>query len=583
MRTASALDIDAEDRSAAGAAPAPTDFHGRPLQFLQVAFAGHNRPEDLGDPAQALSGLRAAFTTLASAGLGEARLVTGLAAGADLLAAEAWGELELGPIHAVFPFLDFDADPQAEALATSTTWLDGVQTVLHGRNPHLAQTRWLIGAADLLVVFWTGEHARGAGGTADAVRLALEHGIPVLWVQPGPLPALRLINPQHLDEDFGFLEFLEELQRGREPLVQAADAATLHRLLVRLGFATHRAEGTRPEDAAWRKIAADPPARAYAAFRRLLGGRPPHYETQDPPEDLAGQVGFKRLSQALAEADVIASRLGALHRSHQLILLLVAISAAVIGSTPGLFPQAELFAVTAEFMLAIFALLLWLEAERGVRNERWGHARRLAEDLRLERVAWTLGLNTSPHDPRSSSDEAAVRERRWAGLPAGRFDAERVQAWGRWAIEELIVGQARYHRGQSQINSRVAHRVHQVENTSFSLLLILLTGYILFELGAHPFGLEVPHWLTGGVTVAGAVVPAIGAAGLALEATLSLGEQAQRSRVLAEQLDHLGRQFGDALSLETLQAKARVAIRLQRAQEAHWNAGAGRRRLFRGG
>src|SRR5512144_2433250 len=157
----------------------------RDLGFTQIAFAGHNRSEDLGDPAEAAAGLHSAFAMLARAGVKQARMVSGLAHGADLLAVEAWKAAGLGPVHAVMPFLDEVLEPSVAALAQSSTWLDGRTTESLGRNAHLAQTRWLIGVADLLVVVWTGDHARGAGGTADAVRLALEHGIPVFWIQPG--------------------------------------------------------------------------------------------------------------------------------------------------------------------------------------------------------------------------------------------------------------------------------------------------------------------------------------------------------------------------------------------------------------
>ena len=288
---------DAKPTSAPGRADKGT--RRRRLPFTQVAFAGHNRPEDLGDPTEVADGLKAAFAMLGRAGLHEAPLVTGLARGADLLAAEAWRAAKLGPCRGL----------------RSSTWLNGRETEGHGRNAHLAQTRWLVGAADLLVVLWTGEHARGAGGTADAVRLALEHNIPVLWIRPGEPNALRLIRPEHLDEDFGFLEFLEELRFSRPPLVRKATPAAIHAAL-------------------------------------------------------------------------------------------------------------------------------------GRRHQRWGDLRQRAEDLRLERVAWALGVNTIRHGADVGAGRAVRQIRRLAGLPNGAFDARRVKAWGDWAVDELIVGQAVYHRAR---------------------------------------------------------------------------------------------------------------------------------------
>lgn len=140
----------AEAGATASSDPAPA------LQFIQVAFAGHNRPGDLGDVDAVAAGLQAAFEMLAAAGLRQGRLLTGFAPGADPVAAGAWNAAGLGSVHVVYPFVDDSAQNPSTAPIGSATWLDGATTRLYGRNPHLAQTRWLIGAADLLIVVWTG-------------------------------------------------------------------------------------------------------------------------------------------------------------------------------------------------------------------------------------------------------------------------------------------------------------------------------------------------------------------------------------------------------------------------------------------
>jgi hypothetical protein len=556
------------------------------LQFTQIAFAGHNRSGDLGDPARVSTGLDNAFAMLADAGVRDARLVTGLAAGADLLAAKAWAAAGLGPVHAVFPFLDDPVEGWAADLMASGTWLDGRATETLGRNPYLAQTRWLVGAADLLVVVWAGKHARGAGGTADAVRLALEHGLPVLWIKPGDRGPPRLIRPEHLHEDFGFLEFLDELRLGREPLVSVATPQLLHQTLADLGLraepattvdvhAARRASHKRHLDGTWR---------AYALFRRTLGGKaPPPFEALPPPADLAAEPGFVRLTEAQAIADEEASRLGSVHRSQQVILLGVAILAAVAGSAGAVWPQTKLLMVSLVIFLGFGAYLVWRSADRAGRHERWGASRRLAEDLRMERVAWALGVSTVPHGANMLSSSPPARQvRREAGLPGGRFSRDRVKAWGAWAVDELIAGQAAYHRGQSHINGHVSHKVHQMESSSVGILMVLMVTYVAATLGLALWGHHAPHWLSVSVEVAATIVPAIGAACLALEATLALGEQAERGRVLAMRLEAIVADLGDAPGLEAHQEAARAAIRLQRAQENHWSEGTGRRRLLRG-
>ena len=70
---------------------------GAPMNDLRVAFAGHNRPEDLGDLAEVSAGLASALD-LVGALTQQAVLLTGLADGADRLAAVAWSKAGLGPI-----------------------------------------------------------------------------------------------------------------------------------------------------------------------------------------------------------------------------------------------------------------------------------------------------------------------------------------------------------------------------------------------------------------------------------------------------------------------------------------------------
>lgn len=568
---------DVELRQRAAVAPGGGPEAPADLFYAQVAFAGHNRSEDLGDPALVAAGLQSAVRLLKQAGLGPARLVTGLAPGADLLAANAWKASGLGPVQGVFPFLADEVAEGGEALMEVGTWLNGAATEAAGRNPYLAQTRWLIGAADLLVVVWTGEHARGAGGTADAVRLALEHDIPVLWIKPGETTSLQLIRPEYLDDDFGFLEFLEQLWLAREPLVRPATPELLREALLDLGLGDAEpviGESLPSRLRSWR---------TFARFRRLLGGRAPPYTPIPPPADLATQRGFEELSVAHAMADQAASAIGSVHRSHQVIMLGVTILVAVASSIATIWPAEKVLMATLELALAIGALLVWLDSERADRHQQWGEARRLAEDLRLERVAWVLGLSSVPVGANLSRTHAARCVRRRAGLPEGPFTEARIAAWGAWAMEELIAGQAAYHRSQAIINGRISHRMHLAENASFAALLVILGVFVATALGMGSFGHEEPHWLASAVGVAGSIVPAIAAAGLALEATLALGEQALRGKALSQRLDVIIDGLAGTSALEHFQAAAKQAIQLQRAQEDHWTEGTVRRRLVRGG
>ncbi len=549
------------------------------IDFMQVAFAGHNRSEDLGDVRAASQGLAAAFALLAEVGVTKARLLTGLAPGADVLAAEAWRTRALGPVHAIFPFLDETPAESMWGWVDSATWLDGEEAEGLGRNPHLAQTRWLVGTADLLVVVWTGERARGAGGTADAVRLALQHGLPVIWIKTNTGGGLRLIRPEHVDEDFGFLEFLEGLKNGREPLVTEATAASVSQALELRGLVVQPPEPPPPPDGlqVFTRF-----SRAYALFRRTLGGTVPPFISKTAPEDLARQDGFVRLTAAQGEADAEASRLGAIHRSQQVILLAFAILGAAVGSLSVVWPNVDLPTAGAELVLTVGVLMIWHDSERHRRHELWSGARRLAEDLRLERVAWSLGVSTISYKGEFLGGASARRLRRLAGLPEGRFDRNRVKGWGGWAVDELIAGQSAYHRSQTVINGRILHRIHQFENVSFFGLLFILIAYFLFALGEAFQRAETPMWAGGVVVMASTIVPTIGAAILALDSTLAISEQARRSEHLAKRLQTILDDVGPNPSLEDLRAAIRTAVRLARAQEDLWLEGASQRRMSRG-
>ena len=552
------------------------------IPFLQVAFAGHARAEDLGRAAPVRKALDAAFALLKAAGLSEGRLLSGDAAGADRLAATAWEAAGLGAIHLVHPFLPRARSPRTPGSWTET-WLDGDAAEASGRSAHLAQTSWMIDAADLLVAVWNGRHGRGAGGTADAVRLALERGVPVLWLKPGEARP-QLIRPDRFPHDYGFEEFLERLDEAPASLLPAtpqAIAATLPPALDDPEMLVAEPERRGParafDDWLHKSLWS-----AYRGFRRTVGGRPAEGSPPPPalPADLAAQPGFIRLDGAYRAADRRADRIGAVHRSQQLLLLAVAVLAAAVGSSPAVWPSFKIYAVALELGLGLAALMLWARASQSARHHAWGAARRLAEQFRFERVGWAFGLGGVGG---GTAAGPARQVRRRAGMVEGAFDAARLESWGRWAVAELIAGQAAYHREQARASGHIAHRLHLVENGSFLLLLAALAGYLAgrgFE-AISDYGLA--SWVAGAVLMTGAIVPAIGAACLAMEATLSFREEAYRSAALEEALRGV---------LEALPANPRLAdyrhalsaaAALEVAQEDRWAEAAERRRLFRGG
>ena len=554
------------------------------FRLAQIAFAGHNRPCDIGDQTAAVHGLTAAFALLAAVGVEQGQLLTGLADGADVLAARAWSDAGLGPIHAVYPFLH-DAPPSDLQLAVhASTWLDGAAFEARGRSAHLAQTRWLISAADLLVVLWDGQAGRGAGGTADAVRLALDAGIAVLWVEPRAGSAVRLIQLSDANRDYDFIELLEQLRRSDTRVVRLADVEVIGSALLARGFDVPEIPPDPDLQNLFDMLLHATVWRTYTLFRRAVGGPVrTSLRIAQPPEDLQAEHGFAHLSSAYASADRQANRLSSVHRSQQLLLLFAAVLATTIGASPAVWPAFKIYAVLGELGLALLALATWSGAARASRHERWSKSRRLAEQLRLERAAWALGLTAVLNgDGLGPAARTARTMRRAAGSAPGVFDEGRVTRWGGWALNELVTAQEAYHQHQGRRNEAIGHRVHLAENLSFMVLVACLVTFALTYGFARVVGLELPHWLGAAVLMLSAIVPAIGAASLALEANLAFREQGERSLFQAARLDTIRASIVEPIRLDDVQRAAQAAIQLNNSQEDRWSEEAGRRRLVRG-
>lgn len=547
---------------------------------LQVAFAGHNREHELGDLTELRGRLVEGFAMLAEAGLTPARLLTGLAHGADRVAVQAWRDGGLGPVHAVFPFLPVAG---ADAADRSATWLDGLRVEDAGRSAHLAQSRWILAQADLLIVVWSGNQARGAGGTADTVRLAIAAGLPVLWVMPGRADIqLVRVTPEALQE-FDFTEWLDGLKRGCATMIESASAEGLRAIFE--GTASHPAPGAHEGHLArWLHRSL---WRSYSLFQRVTGGRAAPLAPQaEIPPDLAAQPGFHTLTEAYQANDLRATRLAAVHRSEQILLLVAAVFAAVMGSAPSIWPQLKLPIVLLELGLALAALAVWSTAHHSRRHERWTEARRLAEQIRLERAAWALGLSTRGAGSPATRDEHLRLGRpilRQATPPAGLMDAERMARWTAWATGEVIGGQIAYHQQQAARNGRIAHRIGLAEDFSFGLLVLTLAGFAIADVAAHLTGERLLPWVGGAVLMATVVAPAVGAAALALEAKLEFGEQAERSHAIAVRLQTILDRLRGAEDLEAARGAINTAFGWVLTEADQWREGAGRRRLFRGG
>jgi hypothetical protein len=130
-------------------------------------------------------------------GMTEARLLlhTPLATGADQIAAICARSSGYS-VRALLPFepsdyrQDFapgeelDSFEQALAAADEIVALPGERSDLEAAYMLVGES--LVGAADLLIAIWDGEEARGPGGTANVVKMALRNSVPVIHIAVNP-------------------------------------------------------------------------------------------------------------------------------------------------------------------------------------------------------------------------------------------------------------------------------------------------------------------------------------------------------------------------------------------------------------
>jgi hypothetical protein len=327
--------------------------------------------------------------------------------------------------------------------------------------------------------------------------------------------------------------------------------------------------------------------RAYRLFERTAGGtKPSASRSPPPPEAQAAQPGFQRLRRAASQAGARADHLSSIHRSEQLLLILLAILGVFFGALPALVTNDvvasfHFYAAAAEFGLGLIALAIVAAARRAHRHRRWSDARRLTERLRAATATWPLGFDIADAHAGPVSTWTEWRARavlRAAGPRRGWMTRPRFEESAHWAVSQLIDSQIAYHGRQRHVAHNIERTMRWIEGGAFTLLMVTLASYLVA--GAH-----APHWFGGFVTLVSAVSPAVGAGCLAMEATNGFGELAVHSTQLQadfEQLKTRLNETGETHYHHVLATVRRSAQLLVDDADA-WRDRLQRRRLVRGG
>ena len=427
------------------------------------------------------------------------RFVSALADGADQIGAEL--ALELGwELDAVLPF-DRDyyrttlADDAARQRFDALVKRAGRLLELPGNPEDEAEGYAMVGRAtvaqsDLLMAVWDGERARGRGGTAEVVALAIAHGTPIahfspvedcparlLWAAFDPVVdtmgddpmAERPLDAAHVDQMLSAIlvpppdeqeqNFLARFFREKAPRFRPRMEYTL--LLAVAGIRPIRMRDLtneyviRMNREEWRE------------FREKCLGA---HNVSTPIE---------LLEDAYHWSDQLATYLAQTYRSGHIFAFVFGGLAVCMGLSTFMFPHLTLQESLAEMVITVAIIL---NAHMGTQKEwhrRWLDYRQLAERLRPMRSFKLLGV-AAPDAPGTETNPVPQRWIDWyaagiwraMGCPSGAIDPEDAARLATSITEQEVAPQISYHERNAHQIHLLDHRLEKIGTGLFFITLI---------------------------------------------------------------------------------------------------------------
>lgn len=486
--------------------------------------------------------------------------VSPLAEGADQFGAVV--ALENGyRLEAILPLPrdDYRQDFEPDGDARFQVLLDRADRILElppqasGRDESYALAgRATVAHCDILIALWDGAPARGSGGTADVVSLALRRGVPVIHLNPQMPDGSRILWT-------GFSEFVDATdmesmpQRDVEPrtlhdLVQAiigppADPRTQADLYNYLGEREKRLR-TRIEYPMMLALLGVKRPRAStfvsAPYEEATRGewRPLHQACE--PELKGVAEIFGEVETSFAWADRLAQHYAQIYRSGHVLNFTFAAAAVLLALLGLTLPQYHFVLAVAEpTVIAIFVANTFLGSKRQW-HRRWLEYRQLAERLRPMRSLKLLGVASPP-----SSERQGVRSQdgwidwyarsvwRAAGCPSAALTNAR--SLGDTIAREELRPQVAYNTSNSEQMHKLDHRLHVTSILLFAVTIIGCVTSVVVNLFLHD-----PEWSHNKVfVIVAAGLPAIGAAIFGIRMQGDFGSTEERSRGTADNLKRI--------------------------------------------
>ncbi|WP_345864350.1 hypothetical protein [Sphingomonas qilianensis] len=518
------------------------------------------------------------------------QLVSALAEGADQYGAMA--AIELGyRLQAILPLpqedyrQDFDAvgARKFDALRGQADRILELPPQHSGREEsYTLAGRAIIAHCDILIALWDGEPARGTGGTADVVSMALRRGVPVIHLAMQTGVTSRILWT-------GYEEFVDSTDLESMPF-RLVEPATLHALAhAVIGPPTHPPTLDDLEHYLGERQRRARPRIEYPLLLALFGIKPLrrsafaseryeeatcvewlNFRNSCGPERFGVDVTLTDLERSFAWADQLAQHFGQIYRSGHALNFTLAASAVLIALTGLFLPRFAFPLAIAEASVIATFVANTLIGSRQQWHRRWLEYRQLAERVRPMRSLKLLGVASPPIAGRQGEGSTAswiewYARAQWraAGCPTGRLtDATGLtQA----IVREELEPQIRYNHGSGHQMHVLDHRLHQVGIMLFCLTILSCILSVVVNLISH-----ASHEVHLMFIVASAGLPTIGAAIFGIRMQGDFCSTAERSLITADDLTRIAKALdnpANSLARQTDLAEAAAATMLSDVAE----------------
>ncbi len=491
-------------------------------------------------------------------------LVSPLASGADQLAARLALERNWD-VQTVLPMAAEnyrELDPAAarhlpELMERSRCVL---QLPSNTRDPDQAfvlTARATVAHCDLLIAVWDGLPARGRGGTAETVDVALTRGTPVLHIPlevdagealmwsafdpvvitaPGDACCRRKLTPALLRAVLEALlappaarierNFIQRFLGERDRSLRLRVEYPLLMMLMGTKRLSRKDISARPQQQAI--------AREWRDYREACLGR---HGVEAPLDELELAYGW---------SDRLATHYSQTYRSSHVLNFLLAALGAWIGLSGLVLDANPLALALAEFAVVLVVVVNTVTGSRRCWHQRWLDYRQLAERLRPMRSLKLLGI-AAPDPPGSAAEPVARRWIDWyaaaiwrtVGCPAGAMTPVDVQRLASAMSARELQPQIDYNRRSAGEAERLDARL-EVAGLSLFIATLLVTVGVIVGLEFRP---DLVRDLGNWTTVFSAGLPALGTAIFGIRVQGDYGAAAARSRTTAALLERIAREL----------------------------------------